>query len=528
MVSMSGAFIKKESYKNLTQFLKHLNDPLKSFSEMIDNQSAQTEQLLKDVEEFRMNLDYLVDMRIIRVAELSLKDETALQRNFFHDIDDATIKSREIVGLQHVSIQLAIHERIEMHKSQGDKYLQRLIEWQNVVKDQFQRLRVLKPEDYKDKAYQEYRSVGRLIDELALYAIGVLRIVTYCFHKYEIVDKEIQEIEKILSTVQSKCKENNSQPHSELPIATQVITKILSAEILRQFSQHHCVIARNTTVGSLTRRLLHYNESKRYYIKSLSLYPTLAACWSITECDLISRAYRGLQQFDVAAKVINKALSLDPLPIVSLSIDGGGIRGIIPVVVLSEVELCTHRPISHIFNLISATSTGDIIAPGLTIPKCRWNCNPKYQAADILSLYRDELHDIFRKRPALHILFNFKSHNYSGTRLKDKFDSYFGDIKLSEPLVDIDQEYGNEAYEYDAKPSKVFIDGKVHANNPAGYCYKYALDQGIKKENIYMSSLGTGDCVDGILWPKKTPSINFLIKAGQELIEDLRSDDNNS
>ncbi|EDV19326.1 uncharacterized protein TRIADDRAFT_62224 [Trichoplax adhaerens] len=160
---------------------------------------------------------------------------------------------------------------------------------------------------------------------------------------------------------------------------------------------------------------------------------------------------------------------------------------------------------------------GDIIAPGLTIPKCRWNCNPKYQAADILSLYRDELHDIFRKRPALHILFNFKSHNYSGTRLKDKFDSYFGDIKLSEPLVDIDQEYGNEAYEYDAKPSKVFIDGKVHANNPAGYCYKYALDQGIKKENIYMSSLGTGDCVDGILWPKKTPRHDYFVTTASSL-----------
>ncbi|MGB6944850.1 MAG: patatin-like phospholipase family protein, partial [Bryobacteraceae bacterium] len=52
-----------------------------------------------------------------------------------------------------------------------------------------------------------------------------------------------------------------------------------------------------------------------------------------------------------------------------LCIDGGGIRGIIPAVVLAEIERRTARPIAHLFNLIAGTSTGGILAIGLTIPK---------------------------------------------------------------------------------------------------------------------------------------------------------------
>ena len=45
-----------------------------------------------------------------------------------------------------------------------------------------------------------------------------------------------------------------------------------------------------------------------------------------------------------------------------LSIDGGGIRGIIPAMVLADVERRTGRPISSLFDLIAGTSAGGIIA----------------------------------------------------------------------------------------------------------------------------------------------------------------------
>ncbi|MEN6606575.1 MAG: patatin, partial [Bryobacteraceae bacterium] len=39
-----------------------------------------------------------------------------------------------------------------------------------------------------------------------------------------------------------------------------------------------------------------------------------------------------------------------------LSIDGGGIRGVIPAMVLAEIEKATERPIAESFDLIAGTS----------------------------------------------------------------------------------------------------------------------------------------------------------------------------
>ncbi len=74
-----------------------------------------------------------------------------------------------------------------------------------------------------------------------------------------------------------------------------------------------------------------------------------------------------------------------------LSIDGGGIRGVIPtkVLALAEEELARIGKASHIcdyFDLICGTSTGGIIAIGLALGM---------PASEILSLYRDNAKTIF-------------------------------------------------------------------------------------------------------------------------------------
>ena len=50
-----------------------------------------------------------------------------------------------------------------------------------------------------------------------------------------------------------------------------------------------------------------------------------------------------------------------------LSIDGGGIRGIIPALVLAQLEKTTSQPVSELFDLIVGTSTGGILALGLSL-----------------------------------------------------------------------------------------------------------------------------------------------------------------
>jgi patatin-like phospholipase/acyl hydrolase len=44
-----------------------------------------------------------------------------------------------------------------------------------------------------------------------------------------------------------------------------------------------------------------------------------------------------------------------------LAIDGGGIRGIIPAVILAEIEKRTQRPIYELFDLVAGTSTGGLV-----------------------------------------------------------------------------------------------------------------------------------------------------------------------
>ena len=50
-----------------------------------------------------------------------------------------------------------------------------------------------------------------------------------------------------------------------------------------------------------------------------------------------------------------------------LSLDGGGIRGIIPALVLAHLERQMGAPASELFDLIVGTSTGGILALGLSL-----------------------------------------------------------------------------------------------------------------------------------------------------------------
>lgn len=71
-----------------------------------------------------------------------------------------------------------------------------------------------------------------------------------------------------------------------------------------------------------------------------------------------------------------------------LSIDGGGIRGIIPATILAAIEEETGKQIHEMFDLIVGTSTGGILALALTKP------DPD-SAKKLLEDYRKEGKDIF-------------------------------------------------------------------------------------------------------------------------------------
>jgi uncharacterized protein len=72
----------------------------------------------------------------------------------------------------------------------------------------------------------------------------------------------------------------------------------------------------------------------------------------------------------------------------TLSIDGGGARGMIPAVILKELERRSGKRICELFDRICGTSTGSILACGLSAPKAVGSREPRHRARDIVELYR--------------------------------------------------------------------------------------------------------------------------------------------
>jgi patatin-like phospholipase/acyl hydrolase len=79
-----------------------------------------------------------------------------------------------------------------------------------------------------------------------------------------------------------------------------------------------------------------------------------------------------------------------------LSIDGGGIKGIIPAMILTEIEERTLKPIHELFDLIAGTSTGGILSLGLVKPN-EDRSGAKFSAKELVDLYTKEGKLIFTK-----------------------------------------------------------------------------------------------------------------------------------
>jgi uncharacterized protein len=116
-----------------------------------------------------------------------------------------------------------------------------------------------------------------------------------------------------------------------------------------------------------------------------------------------------------------------------LSIDGGGIRGLIPALVLAEIEQRTSRRIAELVDMIAGTSTGGILACALGKPD-------PLPAAEIASLYVEEGPKIFDRSLLKQItsLGGYLDERYSSSGLAKALERYLGDTPMSAatlPLV---------------------------------------------------------------------------------------------
>ncbi len=125
-----------------------------------------------------------------------------------------------------------------------------------------------------------------------------------------------------------------------------------------------------------------------------------------------------------------------------LSIDGGGIRGILPCTILSFIEGQLGYPLSQVFDLIAGTSTGGIITMGLAAPDDEGTA--RYTPSDLRKLYLKNGSKIFGERQDDLISRIGSISKITDMILQKPYDEkdfekllkdYFGELRLSKGLT---------------------------------------------------------------------------------------------
>lgn len=122
-------------------------------------------------------------------------------------------------------------------------------------------------------------------------------------------------------------------------------------------------------------------------------------------------------------------------PVRVLSLNGGGIRGMAEAVFLAKIEAETGKRIWELYDVISGTSTGAILAMALTIKKP--GTDAPYTAQEALKIYEEMGPEIFKRST-----YDRLSHagglfgaEYDPNHRENAFVRYFGTARLSEALT---------------------------------------------------------------------------------------------
>lgn len=228
-----------------------------------------------------------------------------------------------------------------------------------------------------------------------------------------------------------------------------------------------------------------------------------------------------------------------------LSIDGGGIRGIIPAIILTEIEKVTGKKIYELFDFFAGTSTGGLLTLLLNRP------NP-LAASDLIEIYNGaDGKKIFKKNFFTFLNYVFKGPKYDKTGIESVLSDKLGNACLKDTLKPVlitsyETECRNATFfsNYDSrykdlylrdvaratsaaptyfeplniKCKGTFIDGGVAANNPSMCAYvevlKLLKKQGIDPDSkkIIIVSLGTGTATNSYCYNemKKWTPIDWI------------------
>ncbi|XP_029171566.1 calcium-independent phospholipase A2-gamma-like isoform X1 [Nylanderia fulva] len=294
----------------------------------------------------------------------------------------------------------------------------------------------------------------------------------------KIESKESFTVPQILSTLFLKLT----------PRSTQTITTIPKWKV-----NVHSSIPKHSIV-SRTRHVLNSivsaesNASKWRRIEELLLhidqYPE-ARHYAIKEgaIKILLRTRRKTKDEQINTS-IREALAvmgyIDPLPgrgIRILSIDGGGIRGVLVIEMLKKLEELTGKKTYEMFDYICGVSTGAILAAVLVLPKDALEGGHKKKSLDEVSgLYKDLSTRVFTQSAIKGTSSLVWSHAYYDTALWERLlEEHLGDKVLIKTARDPNA------------PKFSAISAVVNHGNVMAYVFRnYTLPHGV--ESQYMGS----------------------------------------
>jgi uncharacterized protein len=115
-----------------------------------------------------------------------------------------------------------------------------------------------------------------------------------------------------------------------------------------------------------------------------------------------------------------------------LSIDAGGVRGIIPATILAELQARTGQPVCTLFDFLAGTSSGGMLVLGLNCPDTFGCRRPFCSATEFTELFYEWGHRAFANKPSKAVRPIEKIS--SGNGIEDMFRDFFGDALLSDSL----------------------------------------------------------------------------------------------
>jgi hypothetical protein len=243
--------------------------------------------------------------------------------------------------------------------------------------------------------------------------------------------------------------------------------------------------------------------------------------------------YDSIEESNFNCKTSDKPV----IPIIS--IDGGGVRGIMPLTYLAEFEFRTKLPISRLGKIFAGASIGGMLVTALNLPNPNDRNKPKFTAEQLRDQFPDLAQKIFTKNISQRIPgHDLTFPKYSAENLMEVIDSYAGEEDFRTTFNEVivpswekstrnavlfrtSQACDGKVFEHwkakDVMNAAVraptyfdpynpllfnpsipsnqgfcFCDGGLIANNPSLLAYNIADEIYGCNQNLFMVSLGTG------------------------------------